>query len=77
MGGEEGQTRDEGQDPGDPDDQPAVGLRPPDHGLDGEDDGQEAVQGHEDQRVDRDVRGLHDQELDQLAPVEERVGKWD
>ena len=49
---------------------PAVCLRPPGHGLYRVDDGQEAVQGHEDKRVDGDERGRDDQELHDLAPEE-------
>ena len=57
-------------DPCDGDDSPALCLRPPGHGLDGEDDGQEAVERHEDQRVDGHERGRDDQQLDNLAPEE-------
>ena len=47
---------------------PAMRLCAPSHGLDGIDDGQEAVQGHEDQRVNAHVRRRNDQKLDELAP---------
>ena len=54
-------------DPRDDDAGPAVGLRPPRHRLDGEDHGQEAVQGHEHQGVDAHEGRGDDQELHQLA----------
>ena len=58
-----------GGQPGDEDDDPAVGLRPQGHGLDGVDHGQESVQRHEHQGVDAHEGGGDDQELDDLAPV--------
>ncbi len=65
----DGEAHGEGGHPGDDDDDPAVGLRPPGHGLYRIDDGQEAVQRHEHQRVDAHERGRDDQELDDLAPT--------
>lgn len=49
--------------PSESNDGPAVGLSPPSHGLDGENDGQESIQRHKDQSVNAHVGCGDDQEL--------------
>ena len=54
--GDQGDTAESGEDPGEEDGLDALGLRPPCHRLDRVDDGQETVHRHQNQRVDAHVR---------------------